>query len=126
MFKNAGPFSTYYGSNIASTLPSAYGQKQPYAVKGYTGKQLRAAYGAGKYTGKGVRVAITDAYASPTIAYDAGKYAANNGDKAWKTSQLHQVLPNAYTKTDECGAAGWYGEETLDVEAVHAVAPDAT
>ncbi|MEU2358013.1 S53 family peptidase [Streptomyces misionensis] len=125
VFKNAGPFSSYYGSNIASTLPSAYGQKQPYAVKGYTGKQLRAAYGAGKYTGKGVRVAITDAYASPTIAYDAGKYAANNGDKAWKTSQLHQVLPNAYTKTDECGAAGWYGEETLDVEAVHAVAPDA-
>ena len=24
---------------------------------------------------------------------------------------------------DECDAAGWYGEETLDVEAVHAMAP---
>ncbi|MDX2595943.1 S53 family peptidase [Streptomyces sp. WI03-4A] len=125
VFKNSGPFSSYYGSNIASTLPDAYGQKIPYAIKGYTGKQLRAAYGAGTYTGKHVRVAITDAYASPTIAFDAGKYAVKNGDAAWKTSQLHQVLPKNYTKTEECGAAGWYGEETLDVEAVHAVAPNA-
>ncbi|MEU7379878.1 S53 family peptidase [Streptomyces sp. NPDC042207] len=125
VFKNSGPFSTYHGSNVASTLPSAYGQKVPYAVKGYTGKELRSAYGAGKYTGKGVRVAITDAYASPTIAYDVATYAKKNGDKPWKTGQLRQVLPAGYTDTEECGAAGWYGEETLDVEAVHAVAPDA-
>lgn len=126
VFKNAGPFSSYYGSNIASSLPSAYGQKIPYAVQGYTGKQLRAAYGAGSYTGKGVRVAITDAYASPTIAFDAASYAKKHGDAAWKTGQLAQVLPKNYTKTKECGAAGWYGEETLDVEAVHAVAPAAS
>lgn len=127
VFKNSGPFSSYYGSNTASTLPSAYGTKIPYAIQGYTGKQLRAAYGAGKYTGKGVRVAITDAFASPTIAFDAATYAKKNGDAAYKTSQLRQVLPDTYTHTgeDECDAAGWYGEETLDVEAVHAVAPDA-
>ncbi|OLZ69331.1 serine protease [Streptomyces sp. IMTB 2501] len=125
VFKNAGPFSSYYGSKIASTLPDAYGQKVPYAIKGYTGKQLRAAYGAGKYTGKGVRIAITDAYASPTLAFDAGTYAVKNGDQAWRTSQLHQSLPAAYTRISECKAAGWYGEETLDVEAVHAVAPNA-
>ncbi|MGV9345184.1 S53 family peptidase [Streptomyces spiralis] len=126
VFKNAGPFSSYYGSNTASTLPSAYGQTIPYAVQGYTGEQLRAAYGAGTYTGKGVRVAITDAYASPTIAFDAASYAKKHGDAAWKTGQLTQVLPKNYTKTKECGAAGWYGEETLDVEAVHAVAPNAS
>lgn len=126
VFRNAGPFSSYYGSNTASTLPNAYGKKIPYAVQGYTGKQLRAAYGAGKRTGKGVRVAITDAYASPTIAYDAAKYAKNHGDAKYSTSQLRQVLPGTYTKTEECGAAGWYGEETLDVQAVHAVAPGAS
>ncbi|UXY27188.1 S53 family peptidase [Streptomyces sp. HUAS TT20] len=125
VFKNAGPFSSYYGSNVATTLPDAYGKKIPYAVKGYTGKQLRAAYGAGTYTGKGVRIAITDAYASPTIAFDAASYANKHGDAAWRTGQLKQVLPKNYTKTKECGAAGWYGEETLDVEAVHAVAPNA-
>ncbi|MEU3484876.1 S53 family peptidase [Streptomyces massasporeus] len=125
VFRNAGPFSSYYGSKTASTLPSAYGTKIPYAVTGYTGKQLRAAYGAGTRTGKGVRVVITDAYASPTIAYDAGTYAKRNGDAAWKTGQLHQSLPATYTNTEDCGASGWYGEETLDVEAVHAVAPAA-
>ncbi|KUN87033.1 S53 family peptidase [Streptomyces griseoruber] len=125
VFKNSGPFSSYYGSNVASTLPDAYGTKIPYAVEGYTGKQLRSAYGAGGYTGKGVRIAITDAYASPTIAFDAATYAKKHGDAAWKTGQLTQVLPKNYTKTEECSAAGWYGEETLDVEAVHAVAPAA-
>jgi subtilase family serine protease len=125
VFKNAGPFSSYYGSNIATTLPDAYGQKIPYAIKGYTGEQLRAAYGAGKATGKGVTVAITDAYASPTIAADAAEYARRNGDAAYRSGQLTQVLPSDYTSTEECGAAGWYGEETLDVEAVHAVAPSA-
>ncbi|MFD5269916.1 protease pro-enzyme activation domain-containing protein [Streptomyces sp. NPDC058335] len=126
VFKNAGPFSSYYGSNVAASLPDAYGTKIPYAVQGYTGSQLRAAYGAGSRTGKGVRVAITDAYASPTIAYDAAAYAREHGDAAWKTGQLSQVLPKNYTRTEECGAAGWYGEETLDVEAVHAVAPAAS
>ncbi|MDN3020670.1 S53 family peptidase [Streptomyces sp. S.PB5] len=123
--RNPGPFSSYYGSNTASTLPDAYGTKVPYAVKGYTGKQLRAAYGAGARTGKGVRVAITDAYASPTIAFDAATYAKKHGDAPWKTGQLHQVLPEKYTNTKDCKAAGWYGEESLDVEAVHAVAPAA-
>ncbi|RPK43695.1 Pseudomonalisin precursor [Streptomyces sp. ADI92-24] len=125
VFRNSGPTSSYFGSKTASTLPSAYGSKVPYAVKGYTGKQLRAAYGAGNYTGKGVTVAITDAYASPTIAKDAAEYAKRNGDARYKRGQLSQVLPDDYTKTEECGASGWYGEETLDVEAVHAVAPAA-
>ncbi|WP_330328385.1 S53 family peptidase [Streptomyces sp. NBC_00536] len=124
-FRNAGPFSTYFGSNVATTLPDANGTKIPYAVRGYTGQQLRAAYGAGGYTGQGVTVAITDAYASPTIAQDAQNYAQRNGDKPYKANQLRQVVPGDYTATEACDASGWYGEETLDVEAVHAVAPDA-
>ncbi|WP_371659401.1 protease pro-enzyme activation domain-containing protein [Streptomyces sp. NBC_00280] len=125
VFRNAGPFSTYYGSNTAASLPTAYGAQIPYAVEGYTGKQLRAAYGAGSWTGKKVRVAITDAYASPYIAADAATYAAKQGDASYRSGQLKQVLPTGYTNTEACGAAGWYGEETLDVEAVHAVAPAA-
>lgn len=125
VFRNAGPFSTYFGSKTNKKLPSAFGDKAPYAVKGYTGKQLRAAYGAGKQTGKGVTVAITDAYASPTIAADAAQYAERNGDAKYRKGQLTQVLPGDYNSTEECGASGWYGEETLDVEAVHAVAPAA-
>jgi subtilase family serine protease len=124
VFKNAGPFSAYYGSRTDKSLPSAYGAKQPYAIKGYTGKQLRAAYGAkARNTGKGVTVAITDAFASPTIAADATRYARRNGDPGYRKGQLTQVLPADYRYTEECDAGGWYGEETLDVEAVHALAP---
>ncbi|GAA1896085.1 S53 family peptidase [Streptantibioticus ferralitis] len=123
--RQAGPFSSYYGSNVAKGLPKAYGGSAPYVIKGYTGKQLRAAYGAKGYTGKGVTVAITDAYASPYIAKDAAEYAKRNGDAAYRTGQFSQVLPTAYNSIDTCKAAGWYGEETLDVEAVHAVAPAA-
>lgn len=126
VFKNAGPMSDYYGQKVAGDLPPAYGAHQPYAVRGYTGKQLRAAYGATKRnTGKGVTVAITDAYASPTIMKDAATYAKRNGDRHYAKGQLSQVLPDDYDYVDECGASGWYGEETLDVEAVHAVAPKA-
>jgi subtilase family serine protease len=125
VFRNAGPFSTYYGSSTDKKLPSAYGSKAPYAIKGYTGEQLRAAYGAKSFTGKGVTVAITDAYASPTIAKDAAQYAKRNGDQKYRAGQFSQVLPADYNSVEECDGAGWYGEETLDVEAVHAVAPDA-
>lgn len=125
VFRNAGPFSTYFGSRTDKKLPSAYGAKAAYAVKGYTGKQLRAAYGAKNFTGKGVTVAITDAYASPTIGQDARTYAKATGDKKYRAGQLSQVLPADYNNTEACTAAGWYGEETLDVEAVHALAPDA-
>ena len=126
-FVNSGPFSTYYGSKTDRSLPSAYGSKAPFTIRGYTGTQLRAAYGAGKYTGKGVTVAITDAYASPNIASDAAHLAKNTGGQKWRKGQLTQVLPAAdgYTNVDECGGSGWYGEESLDVESVHAVAPDA-
>ncbi|WUH93555.1 S53 family peptidase [Streptomyces sp. NBC_00433] len=125
VFKNAGPFSTYYGSKTDKQFPNAYGSKAPYAIQGYTSDQLRAAYGAGKYTGKGVTVAITDAYASPYIAQDAARYAKDTGGQKYKEGQLSQVLPSDYNSTVDCDAGGWYGEETLDVEAVHAVAPDA-
>ncbi|WP_335982081.1 MULTISPECIES: S53 family peptidase [Streptomycetaceae] len=126
-FVNAGPFSTYYGSNTNTKLPSAYGGKAPYTIKGYTGDQLRAAYGAGKYTGKGVTVAITDAYASPTIVGDSATLAKDTGGQKYRKGQLTQVTPaaDAYTNVEDCGGNGWYGEETLDVESVHALAPDA-
>jgi subtilase family serine protease len=128
-FVNSGPFSSYYGSNTAVGTPAAYGRVQPYTVKGYTGTQLRSAYGATPtgLTGKGVKVAIVDAYDSPTIAADATTYASRNGDAPYAEGQFSEVDAPEWTHTadDDCGASGWYGEQTLDVEAVHAIAPKA-
>ncbi|HET9499016.1 MAG TPA: S53 family peptidase [Marmoricola sp.] len=125
-FRNAHPCSAYYGEKQASSLPGFQGETLPYAPCGYVGHQLRSAYeGSTALDGSGVTVAITDAYASPSIASDAATYAARHGDAPYAEGQLVQVAPRAFTHAGQCGANGWWGEETLDVEAVHAMAPGA-
>jgi subtilase family serine protease len=135
-FANARPCSLSYGQLLASKeadfrtpLPKFNGKTLPYAVCGYTGPQYRSAYennlSAG-LDGTGVTVGITDAYAAPTIGADANQYATSHGDGGYPKGQLKQVLPGSFNSESACGASGWYGEETLDVEAVHAMAPGAS
>jgi len=126
------PCSAYYAQKVASDKPSAYGKEQPYAVCGYGPQQYQLAYGESALlktgvTGKGVTVAITDAYASPTILADAQKYSQVHGQPGFAPGQFTQITPGAdgYDDVSACGGNGWYGEETLDVEAVHAIAPGA-
>ena len=126
------PCSAYYGQKVATDKPKAYGKHQPYAVCGYTPSQLQSAYGESSLIkrgidGRGYTVAITDAYAAPTILKDAQKYNQVHGQPLFKAGQFSQIIPEAdgFDNTDLCGAQGWYGEETLDVEAVHAMAPGA-
>lgn len=132
-FVNGRPCSIYYGQLAAkyqadyqTPLPKFDGTTLPYAVCGYTGPQLRAAYeGSAALSGTGITVAVVDAYAAPTIAADANQYAEAHGDGSYVPGQFTQALPkaNSYRHVNECDAAGWYGEESLDVEAVHAMAP---
>ncbi|HZE50639.1 MAG TPA: S53 family peptidase [Jatrophihabitantaceae bacterium] len=126
------PCSDYYGQKIATDKPKAYGKHQPYAVCGYVPQQYQAAYGesgliAAGIDGRGVTVAITDAFAAPTIYQDAQKYNQVHHQPAFKPGQFSQITPPAdgYSNIEDCGGNGWYGEETLDVEAVHAMAPGA-
>ena len=126
------PCSKYYAQKLATDKPPAYGKHQPYAVCGYTPQQYQSAYGESGLlkagiNGRGTTVAITDAYASPTIRFDAQKYNKVHHQPLFKPGQFSQIIPgpNDFTDVDLCGAQGWYGEETLDVEAVHAMAPGA-
>ena len=126
------PCSDYYGQKVARDKPPAYGKQQPYAVCGYTPDQYQAAYGESSLLkqgidGRGQTVAITDAYAAPTILEDAQKYNQVHHQPMFRPGQFSQITPapDGYDLIDECGGNGWYGEETLDVEAVHAMAPGA-
>jgi len=125
----AGPCSAYYGQKIATSKPKAYGSHQSWNVCGYTPSQVRGAYGVSKSgeTGVGQTVAIVDAYAAPTIRNDANEFATVVGDKPFASGQFKQYKAGPYTQAgaNECDAQGWYGEETLDVESVHGMAPDA-
>jgi subtilase family serine protease len=138
-FVNAPPCSTSWGEKSAvdeqgePTVPPAYGQQfLPYATCGYTPNQLQGAYGiksavAGGVDGHGQTVAIVDAFASPTIEQDANQYATTHGQPAVDFSQIkpEDRSNDPIGGPDQCDAQGWYGEETLDVEAVHAMAPGA-
>src|SRR6185437_3067290 len=103
-----------------------------YAVCGYDPQQLRAAYGADRtsQTGQGVRVAVVDAYASPTIVNDVNKFSQSHSLPQLDYSNFIQIVPpgiyDVPENPDYCGGAqGWYGEETLDLEMVHTTAPNA-
>jgi subtilase family serine protease len=123
----AEPCAQYYGQKVATSQPKAYGKYQPRAMCGLLPKQLRGAYGAtaSGLTGKGATVAIVDAYAAPHMQDVSDTFSKKYGDQAFVKGQYREVLPPSFDLVNECGAAGWYGEEALDVTAVHAVAPKA-
>jgi subtilase family serine protease len=130
-FRNAPPCSTWWGQYQATTLPKYHNQVLPYAPCGYKPPQLREAYGADQAgaDGSGTTVAVVDAYASPTIVNDVNQYVANNDpSNPLKPGQFTQVTaPGTYRRAENVkqDPQGWYGEETLDIEAVHGMAPGA-
>lgn len=133
-FHNARPCTSAFGTQTASAQPAYLGTKRPYAICGYTAGQVRSAYGIDKtpYTGTGQTVAIIDAFASPTIEADTNKWAGLHNLALLKAGQLSQVDYPGATQTPEDPTGllldpnGWAGEETLDVQAVHGLAPDAS
>ena len=134
-FRNARPCSAYFGQLVAdrqadhqTPLPKFRNKFRSYAVCGYVPAQYRGAYGVDDsgLTGAGVTVAITDAYASPTIRSDAHTYAKTHGDPMFTPGQFSQSIPaEGFRRQSQCGPSGWYGEETLDIEATHGIATDA-
>jgi subtilase family serine protease len=134
-FRNAPPLSTYWAEFVSPyAYPAGFTDlanppTAPWTVKGYTPSQIKGAYGiSGAFDGAGQTVAIIDAYASPTILQDVNQWSVNRGLPTMSPSQLVQVVaPGTYRRPQNPAQdpQGWYGEETLDVEAVHGMAPAA-
>jgi subtilase family serine protease len=78
-------------------------------------------------TGKGVTVAIIDAYKNPHLVSDTNTWAKTVGVPTLKSGQLTTAgSASTFNQQNECGGAdGWYEEAALDVEAVHGMAPGA-
>ncbi len=124
--------SSYWGDHTAalSTAPKPFAKTLPWLICGYTPQQIRQAYRADKVaqTGKGVRVGIVDTYASLTIVQETNLYSKNHGLPQLTSANFQQRVPAGLYNVpanDPCGPQAWYGEETLDVQAVHAMAPQA-
>ena len=122
----------YFGDLQAtlSTKPGVFNQTLPWSICGYTPQQIRAAYGFDKthFDGNGITVAIIDAFASPTLKADANAYATNHNLPPLTAKNFSQVLPEGiYIVPPDMvvDAYGWWEEQSLDVDAVHAAAPGA-
>ncbi|HEY2792695.1 MAG TPA: protease pro-enzyme activation domain-containing protein, partial [Micromonosporaceae bacterium] len=126
------PCSVYWGQH-RQTVPEIWGKTSlPTYNCGYTPQQIRSGYGLtdavkGGDTGKGVTVAIIDAYLNPNLVSDTNTWAQTVGVPKLKSGQL--TTAGSATKFNQfkaCqGADGWYEEAALDVEAVHGMAPGA-
>ena len=133
---NGSPYCNHtFGSGALvatlSTPADVYGGSLPWLGCGYTPAQIRSAYGFDKvsYDGKGVTVAIVDAYASPTILNDINAYSVDNAFPKLKNGvSFTQIVPEgiySVSPSESCGPYGWWEEESLDVSAVHSGAPGA-
>jgi subtilase family serine protease len=133
-FDNLFPCSNYWDDHhaeLVSPSPFPYGANLPFQICGYTPQQVLAAYGADQVaeTGLSVRVAITDLYSSSTIVADVNRYSLNHDLPPLNAQNFSQILQQGVNQVpagDPCGSQGWLEEETLDVTAVHSMAPNAS
>ena len=125
-FVVAQPCSLYWAEKMATNKPPAYGEVQPYTPCGYSPQQMEGAYGItgaikSGNDGKGVTVAVLDAYYNPTLVSDLKQYSKNH-DLPAPNITLKKFPP--YLDPDP-NQQGWYAEQALDVDSVHSMAPGA-
>jgi subtilase family serine protease len=128
-FRAGQPCSMWYGEKTAATPNApAYGtSSKPIAPCGYTPAQVRGLYGLDQVAadGTGQTVAFVGATASPTLVQDVTQYSALHNLPAPSISEI--VAPGVYKHPDtpQQSPGDFYGEETLDAEAIHTTAPGA-
>jgi subtilase family serine protease len=133
-FRNAPLCSKYYRQQIANfqldgtPLPTFRNQHPSWVQCGFTPPQLRGAYGVtgGAQNGAGITVATTLWYHSGTIVSDVNQYFANHDPSSPKLvtgKNFFQINAARNDELDLCGSAA--DEESLDIEAMHTMAPAA-
>jgi subtilase family serine protease len=129
-FITAPPCGSSYSAKIATVSPpfgQGYPNKVPYQVCGYKPGQLRSAYNIGSAnTGRGVTVAVIDAYGSATIASDSARYfRMNDPGNPFANAHFSQINSTPFNDEAECDASSWLTEQAIDVQSVHSMAPNA-
>ncbi len=117
------------GSSTTAVTPTPNCVAPSEAQQGYAPDDLRAAYGVTPliqqgYTGKGQTVVVIESFGDPTIQQDVSTF-----DQAFCLPKANVTVmsPIGTTPFDNTNndMVGWAGETSLDVELIHAIAPDA-
>ena len=128
-FLTAKPCGAYYDQKVTKVTPPfghGYPASVPYEVCGYHPGQLRSAYDVDSGTGKGVTVAIIDAYGSATVAQDATHYfALNDAGNPFASAHFAQLDATPFNGLGACAPSSWQVEQAIDIDAVHGMAPNA-
>jgi len=128
-FRAGQPCSLWSGEKtVATPNAPAYGtSSKSLAACGYTPAQVRGLYGLDQVVanGAGQTVAFVGADASPTLKQDVSRYSALHNLPTPDITE--QVAPGVYRHPDTPKQipGEFYGEETLDAEAIHTTAPGA-
>ncbi|MBC7595665.1 MAG: serine protease, partial [Kineosporiaceae bacterium] len=128
-FRAGQPCSLWFSEKTVATLSApAYGSaSKPLAPCGYTPAQVRGLYGLDTVAadGSGQTVAFVGANASPTLQNDVSRYSTLHNLPAPSITEV--VAPGVYRHPDtpKQVPGDFYGEETLDAEAIHTTAPGA-
>jgi subtilase family serine protease len=135
-FRNPQPCSAFWGQKTdtadSGSLYAPFTAPLPYDICGYKPAQLRGAYRLAKSVssgtdGKGVGIAIVDAYDSPTLLQDAQKYfSLNDPSHPLTSAQFFNSVPATVDDQAQCAGSSWFDEQALDVESSHAMAPGAS
>jgi subtilase family serine protease len=123
-----GTCSRYWGQAPATGLPTVNGATPPLVPCGYTPRQLRHAYGLdnANLTGKGQTVAVVTPSMN-TLEQDVNTWSEHVGTAPLRPGQLTVVPTPDGSPAPNPSGYGWLGmtENTMDVEAVHGMAPGA-
>lgn len=123
-----GECAAYWGERLTDAWPASVDvTHRSNALCGYQPQQLRAIHHVpAEYTGEGARIAIVAAYDDPDVEANTNTYFRAAGAQPFRTGQYQHHAP-ASPDVDRCGGPqSWTEEQHLDVQAVHAMAPDAS
>ncbi|MGI9556901.1 MAG: S53 family peptidase [Solirubrobacterales bacterium] len=117
----------FSASESDAELGLAYGQIPLLAICGYGAKKIRSAYRAQKlyrkgFDGSGVDIGIVTGYLSPTLQSDLDTYSDDNNIPS---TRLRISTPSGYAPADPLLIWDVYGEQTLDTQVSHGMAPGA-
>ena len=120
-WKDGARDNTTGSAKSTNALPNA----NPWLSTGYGPAQLTHAYGFDQLPitndGRGTTIAIIIAYSTPNIQSDLNTFCQHYNLPSTTVTTVRPPLLKASTNVD----SGWAGEETLDVEWSHAMAPGA-
>ncbi|MBO1901942.1 S8 family serine peptidase [Leucobacter weissii] len=119
--------SRYWGERLTASWPAnaAYELRSNWLC-GYAPRDLRIIHGVpDSITGTGARIGIIAAYDDPAVEANTNEYFTTAGAQPLRPGQYVVHAPDDPDESVCGGVANWTDEQHLDVQAAHAIAPDA-